>query len=248
MIWLCVDVSSVFSQVKMYNIIVDMKILLIEDDHRISSIVRKGLEQEKFDVDVAFNGESGLEMAMSNGFDVVVLDLMLPLMNGLEVCRNLRLQKNETPVLMLTAKSEVSDKVNGLTIGADDYLAKPFAFDELLARIKALGRRSRKVKDEIIGIKDLFLNKKTFEVTRAGKVIDLSKKEFLLLLYLLENKNQVLTKEKIINKVWEFDNDILPNTVEVYIGYLRNKVDKPFKKSGLIIKTVRGFGYKITDK
>lgn len=225
-----------------------MKVLLVEDDHRISSIVRKGLEQEGFTVDVAFNGESGLEMALSNGFDVVVLDLMLPLMDGLEVCKNLRQQKNGTPVLMLTAKAEVSDKVNGLTIGADDYLAKPFAFDELLARIKALGRRSRKVQDEVVGIKDLLLNKKTFEVSRNGTIINLSKKEFLLLQYLLENKNQVLTKDKIINKVWEFDNDILPNTVEVYVGYLRNKIDKPFKKSGLIIKTVRGFGYKITDK
>lgn len=224
-----------------------MKILLIEDDHRISSTVRKGLEQEGFSVDVAFNGESGLDMALSNGFDVVVLDLMLPLMDGLQVCKNLREQKNETPVLMLTAKSEVSDRVNGLIIGADDYLAKPFAFDELLARIKALGRRSRQVKNDIISIKDLFLNKTTFEVKRAGKTIDLSKKEFLLLQYLLENKNKVVSKEQIINKVWEFDNDILLNTVEVYIGYLRNKVDKPFKKSGLIIKTVRGFGYKITD-
>jgi two-component system OmpR family response regulator len=225
-----------------------MKILLVEDDHRISSTLRRGLEQEGFTVDVAFNGETGLEMALGNGFDIIVLDLMLPLMDGLEVCKNLRKQKNETPVLMLTAKAEVSDKVNGLNIGADDYLAKPFDFDELLARIKALGRRSREVTNEIICIKDLVLNKETFEVTRSGTVIDLSKKEYLLLLYLMENNNQVLTKEKIINKVWEFDNDILPNTVEVYIGYLRNKIDKPFKKSGLLIKTVRGFGYKITEK
>jgi two-component system OmpR family response regulator len=225
-----------------------MKILLVEDDHRISSAIRRGLEQESFTVDVAFNGESGLDMALSDSFDVIVLDLMLPLMDGLEVCKNLRRQKNQTPILMLTAKSEVSDKVNGLLIGADDYLAKPFDFEELLARIKALGRRSRKINNNIIGISDLELNKDTFEVTRAEKSIDLSKKEFLLLVYLLENKNQVLTKEKIINKVWEFDNNILPNTVEVYIGYLRNKIDKPFKKSGLIIKTVRGFGYKITNK
>ncbi len=225
-----------------------MKILLVEDDHRISSVVRKGLEQEGFIVDVAFNGEAGLEMALSNGFDVVVLDLMLPLMDGMEVCKNLRSQNNQTPILMLTAKSEVSDKVTGLTNGADDYLSKPFAFEELLARIKALSRRSRKQQVEVITVKDLVLNTKTFEVKRAGHLIELSKKEFLLLEYLLQNKNKTLGKEQIINKVWEFDTTILPNTVEVYIGYLRNKIDKPFKKSGLLIQTVRGFGYKIVDR
>lgn len=225
-----------------------MKILLIEDDHRISSSVRKGLEQESFIVDVAFNGETGLDMALSNGFDVIVLDLMLPLMDGLEVCKQLRLKSNETPVLMLTAKSEISDKVTGLNIGADDYLAKPFSFDELLARIKALGRRSRNTSSEVITIGDLQLDTNTFVVKRANQQIELSKKEFLLLEFLMKNKNKTVTKDQIINKVWEFDTDILPNTVEVFIGYLRNKVDKPFKKSGLLIKTVRGFGYKIEDK
>lgn len=225
-----------------------MKILLIEDDHRISSSVRKGLEQESFIVDVAFNGETGLDMALSNGFDVIVLDLMLPLMDGLEVCKQLRLKNNETPVLMLTAKSEISDKVTGLNIGADDYLAKPFSFDELLARIKALGRRSRNTSSEVITIGDLQLDTNTFVVKRANQQIELSKKEFLLLEFLMKNKNKTVTKDQIINKVWEFDTDILPNTVEVFIGYLRNKVDKPFKKSGLLIKTVRGFGYKIEDK
>lgn len=225
-----------------------MKILLIEDDHRISSSVRKGLEQESFIVDVAFNGETGLDMALGNGFDVIVLDLMLPLMDGLEVCKQLRLKSNETPVLMLTAKSEISDKVTGLNIGADDYLAKPFSFDELLARVKALGRRSRNTSSEVITIGDLQLDKNTFVVKRANQQIELSKKEFLLLEFLMKNKNKTVTKDQIINKVWEFDTDILPNTVEVFIGYLRNKVDKPFKKSGLLIKTVRGFGYKIEDK
>lgn len=225
-----------------------MKILLVEDDHRISSIIKKGLEQEGFTVDVAFNGESGLEMALSDGFEVIVLDLMLPLMDGLQVCNNLRKQGNQTPVLMLTAKAEISDKVHGLTLGADDYLAKPFAFEELLARIKALGRRSRKQQADTMVLGDLELNKHSFEVIRAGKSIELSRKEFLLLEYLLQNKNQTVTKEQIINKVWEFDTNILPNTVEVYIGYLRNKIDKPFKKTGLLLKTVRGFGYKITDK
>lgn len=239
-------VASALSQVKRYNSI-QMKLLLVEDDHRISTVIRKGLEQEGYIVDVAFNGEAGLEMALSNGFDVVVLDLMLPLMDGMEVCKNLRAANNQTPVLMLTAKAEVSDKVNGLTIGADDYLSKPFAFEELLARIKALARRTRKQQAEIMKIKDLELNTKTLEVKRGGITIDLSKKEFLLLEYLMQNKNQTISKEHIINKVWEFDTDILPNTVEVYIGYLRNKIDKPFKKSGLLIQTIRGFGYKITE-
>lgn len=222
-----------------------MKVLLVEDDHRISSVVRRGLEQEGFIVDVAFNGETGLDMALEDGFDILILDLMLPLLDGLEVCKRLRAKGNQTPILMLTAKSEVSDKVVGLTVGADDYLAKPFSFAELLARIKALRRRSRKLQADILKFDDLKLNRNTFEVTRAGKQVELSKKEFLLLEYLLLNSNKTVTKEQIINKVWEFDTDILPNTVEVYIGYLRNKLEKPFKKSKPLIKTIRGFGYKI---
>ncbi|GIK84129.1 MAG: DNA-binding response regulator [Patescibacteria group bacterium] len=225
-----------------------MKILLVEDDHRISSVIKKGLEQEGFLVDVAFNGESGLDMALSDGYDVLVLDLMLPLLDGMTVCRQLREKKNQTPILMLTAKSEVSDKVAGLTIGADDYLAKPFAFEELLARIKALSRRGRSQKTQVLTIDNLVLNTTTFEVNRAGMPIELSKKEFLLLEFLLKNKHRTVSKKTIITKVWEFDTDVLPNTVEVYIGYLRNKIDKPFKKSKMLIKTVRGFGYKISDK
>ena len=172
---------------------------------------------------------------------------MLPLLSGIEVCKSLRKQKNQTPILMLTAKSEVSDTVTGLTVGADDYLAKPFSFEELLARIRALGRRSRVQQSDTLVVADLQLDKATFVVTRNNKAVDLSRKEFLLLEYLMEHKDQIVTKEQIISKVWEFDTDILPNTVEVYIGYLRSKVDKPFKNSGLLIKTIRGFGYKITD-
>lgn len=223
-----------------------MKVLLIEDDHRISLAVRKGLEQEGMVVAVAFNGETGLEMALSDGFDVIVLDLMLPLLDGIEVCKQLRLQNNQTPVLMLTAKTEVSDRVLGLDIGADDYLGKPFAFEELLARIKALRRRGRAQKESVLEVADLKLNTDSFTVTRGNKEIQLSKKEFLLLEYLLQNKDQTVTKEQIISRVWEFDSDVLPNTVEVYIGYLRNKIEKPFRSSPQLIKTVRGFGYKIS--
>jgi DNA-binding response OmpR family regulator len=224
-----------------------MKILLIEDDHRISSSLKKGFEIEGFTVDVAFNGETGLDMAMSNGFDVIILDLMLPLLDGVSVCKALREEKNQTPILMLTAKSEVSDRVNGLTVGADDYLGKPFAFEELLARIKALSRRSRKQESDVLSIADILLDRESFSVTREEKQIELSKKEFLLLEYLLQNKNKTVSKEQIINHVWEFDTDILPNTVEVYMGYLRNKIEKPFKSKQKIFQTIRGFGYKTSD-
>lgn len=249
-------VPSAVSQVKRYNEsrrIVQhvynnsMKILLIEDDHRISTSLKKGFEIEGFTVDVAYNGETGLDMALSDGFDVIVLDLMLPLLDGISVCKSLREQKNQTPVLMLTAKSAVSDKVTGFTVGADDYLGKPFAFAELLARIKALSRRSYTQQSEILTVADIHLEKDSFLVTRQKKQIELSKKEFLLLEYLMKNKNKIVSKEQIITHVWEFDTDILPNTVEVYIGYLRNKIEKPFKSKQKIIHTVRGFGYKIVD-
>lgn len=225
-----------------------MKLLLIEDDHRISMSIKRGLEQENFLVDVAFNGETGLDMALSDGYDVIILDLMLPLLSGIEVCQKLRQEDNQTPVLMLTAKSEVSDKVLGLEIGADDYLGKPFAFEELLARIKALKRRARSVTENTLTVADLEINTDSYSVSREGKPIQLSKKEFVLLQYLIENKNNTVSKDTIINRVWEFDADVLPNTVEVYIGYLRNKLEKPFKKSPKLIFTIRGFGYKITDE
>ncbi len=225
-----------------------MKLLLVEDDHRISMNIRRGLEIEGYLVDVAFNGETGLDMALSDGYDVIILDLMLPLLDGLEVCNKLRAAENQTPILMLTAKREVSDKVTGLESGADDYLGKPFAFEELVARIKALKRRARSTKKAVLCVADLELDSESFSVRRAGKDIQLSKKEFQLLEFLVEHKNNTLSKEKLINKVWEFDTDILPNTVEVYIGYLRNKIEKPFKKSAKIIYTVRGFGYKVSDE
>lgn len=225
-----------------------MRILLVEDDHKISSVVKRGLEQETFAVDTAFNGVDGYELGLSEDYDVIILDLMLPLMDGIEVCRKLRQEKISTPILMLTAKSQVSDKVFGLNVGADDYLSKPFAFDELVARIRALSRRPKKSINSILIIDDLKLDQSRFSVTRNDALINLSKKEFSLLEYLMKNKNRVLTKEQIINNVWNYDADILPNTVEVYIGYLRNKIDKPFKNKLKLIKTVRGFGYKIEDK
>jgi len=224
-----------------------MRILIVEDEHKIANSIKKGLEQESYAVDLAFDGEQGFDLAVTENYDVIILDLMLPKIDGMEVCRKLREKENiHIPILMLTARGQLDDKINGLNAGADDYLAKPFAFTELLARIRALNRRPPNSLSPILKIKDLTLNTLTFEVQRAGKQIRLSKKEYALLECLLRHKNKILTKDQIINHVWDYNADILPNTVEVYIGYLRNKIDKPFKNKPPLIKTLRGFGYKIT--
>lgn len=222
-----------------------MKILIIEDEHKIANSVKKGLEQESFAVDVAYDGTSGYGFALTEEYDVIILDLILPGMSGVEICKKLRTENIHTPILILTAKSQLDDKVEGLNSGADDYLTKPFAFEELLARIKSMIRRPLKSIGTILTIDDLSLDTVTYEIKRNGKTIRLSSKEFALLEYLLRHKNQTLSKENIINHVWNYDADILPNTVEVYIGYLRNKIDKPFPKSPSLIQTIRGFGYKI---
>jgi DNA-binding response OmpR family regulator len=223
-----------------------MRILVIEDEHKIANSIKKGLEQESYAVDVAYDGEYGFDLAATEDYDVIVLDLMLPKMDGVEVCRKLRKEeKVHTPILMLTAKGQLDDKIEGLNAGADDYLVKPFAFAELLARIRALTRRPKKTLDNVLSCKDLTLNTLTFEVKRAEKQIKLSKKEFALLEYLLRHKGRTLSKDQVINHVWDYDADVLPNTVEVYIGYLRNKIDRPFKNKSPLIQTVRGFGYKI---
>ena len=172
---------------------------------------------------------------------------MVPKIAGLEICKQLRKEQIHIPILMLTAKGQLDDKVEGLNAGADDYLVKPFAFAELLARIRALTRRPKNSLSPVLTVKDLSLNTLTFEVKRAGKQIKLSKKEFALLEYLLRHKGKVLTKDQIINHVWDYDAEVLPNTVEVYIGYLRNKIDKQFKNKPPLIQTIRGFGYKITE-
>ncbi|HCS78886.1 TPA: DNA-binding response regulator [Patescibacteria group bacterium] len=220
-----------------------MRILVIEDDHRIATAVKKGLEQEAFAVDVAFDGEVGFDLASTETFDVIILDLMLPKLDGISLTKKLRAENIHTPILMLTAKGQVDDKVAGLNSGADDYLAKPFAFTELLARIRAMSRRPTSRIAEILTVADLELNTINYEVKRNGKLITLSRKEFALLEFLLRHVNTIVTKDQIMNHVWEYDADILPNTVEVYIGYLRNRIDKPFATQ--LIRTVRGFGYKI---
>lgn len=220
------------------------KILLVEDESKIANAVARGLKYEGFEVSIASDGEEALILGKDEEFDCIVLDRMLPLKEGVEVCKELRESNIKTPIIMLTAKSGVNDKIEGLDAGADDYLAKPFSLDELLARIRALLRRPNVILNEEIKVGDLVLNTTTFEAKRNGKTIILSKKEYDLLEYLMRNANKTISKEKIINHVWDFDSDILPNTVEVYMGYLRNKIDKPFKDKKML-KTVRGFGYKI---
>ena len=224
-----------------------IKILVIEDEHKIANSIKKGLEQESYAVDVAYDGEYGYDLAATEEYDVIVLDLMLPKMDGLEVCRKLRGDGIHIPILILTAKGQLGDKVGGLNCGADDYLVKPFAFAELLARIRALARRPKDSLGTKLEVGDLTLNTLTYEVKRGGRKVSLSKTEYNLLEYLMRQTGRVVSKDQIISHVWDYDANVLPNTVEVYIGYLRNKIDKPFKDKELLIKTVRGFGYKIEN-
>jgi DNA-binding response OmpR family regulator len=222
-----------------------MKILLIEDEHKIAHAIRAGLIQEHFTVDIAYDGATGYDMATEDGYNLIILDRLLPKMDGLTICKKLRKSGKHTPILLLTAKGQISDRVEGLQSGADDYLTKPFAFEELLARVHALLRRPQQLVSTIFTVDTLSLDTVSFEVARSGKKISLSAKEFALLEYLLRHANTIVKKEQIIQHVWNYDTNILPNTIEVFIGYLRNKIDKPFPKEKNLIKTVRGFGYKI---
>lgn len=223
-----------------------MKILIVEDEYKIARAVRLGLEQEKAVVEVCEDGPSGLASAEGDEYDVIVLDRMLPGgIDGVEICERLRRSGNKTPILMLTAKAQIRDRVAGLNAGADDYLTKPFSFEELLARIRALMRRPQTPIGNVLNVKDLSLDTLSYDVRRGDKRVDLTQTEFSLLEYMMRNHGRVLSKTNIINHVWDFDSDILPNTVEAYIGYLRNKIDKPFPKNPPLIHTVRGFGYKI---
>ena len=222
-----------------------MRVLVVEDEHKIASAIKRGLEQESFAVDVCFDAEEGVSMATTESYDAVILDRMLPgMIEGIDIVKEMRANQIHTPVLMLTAKDQIKDRVEGLNAGADDYLVKPFAFEELLARTRALLRRPQDSTGSVLSCDDLTLDTLTFDVKRAGQSVALSHKEYALLEYMLRNQNQTLTKNNIIGHVWDYDADILPNTVEVYIGYLRNKIDKPFKGPNLI-HTMRGFGYKL---
>ena len=222
-----------------------MRVLVVDDERKIADSIKRGLEQERFAVDVAYDGEEGYDLASMESYDVIVLDVMMPKMDGFEVCKKLRADENHTAILMLTAKGEVEDKVAGLNVGADDYLPKPFAFEELVARIKALARRPKQTIPSKLKAADLELDTTTYEVKRGEKPIELSKKEFALLEFLLRHKDKVLTKDQIIQNVWDYEANVLPNTVEVYIKYLRKKVDAGAKP---LIETIRGFGYKLRSK
>ena len=223
-----------------------MRVLLIEDDVTIARLLKEGLEDESYAVDVANDGSEGYRTAAADDYDVIILDIMLPEMNGYEVCRALRNDGNKTPILMLTARDTERDIVEGLDTGADDYLAKPFSFDVLLARIRALLRRPNEKLEEILQVGDLKLDPSSKKVTRASQEINLTAKEYGVLEYLMRNKGKVLSKEQIISHVWDFDADVLPNNVELFIMFLRRKIDKPFKSK--LIHTVSGFGYKLEEK
>lgn len=224
-----------------------MKLLVIEDNRTIAQAIQKGFQAHGHAVDVAFDGTTGYDFAMNEVYDVVILDLMLLGKDGIEICKALRAEGKTVPILMLTARGTLDDKVSGLQIGADDYLVKPFEFAELVARVQALGRRQKAYQSEVIEVHGLRVDTTALTVSRFGTPVELSKRELSLLVYLLKNRERVVSKDQILEQVWEFDADVLPNTVEVYIGYLRAKLEKPFAKAEPFLKTVRGFGYTIKD-
>lgn len=222
-----------------------MRILVVEDEHKIARALKRALEQEKYAVDVVYDGDEGYAMATTEPYDVAIIDRMIPGgYDGLGIVRHMRDKKIHTPVLLLTALGSVKDKTDGLDAGADDYLVKPFALEELLARVRALLRRPEATQTSVLSVGDLTLDTVNFAVKRGDTPIDLTAKEFALLEYMLRNQGRPLSKEMIIQHVWDYDADILPNTVEVYIKYLRAKIDVPF--STPLIHTVRGFGYKVS--
>ncbi len=221
-----------------------MRILVIEDEHKIARALKKALEQESYAVDISYDGDDGYAMATTEPYDAAIIDRMLPgEYDGMAIVKAMREAKIHTPVIMLTALGSVSDRTSGLDSGADDYLVKPFALEELLARVRALLRRPSEQQPNVLTAGDLALDTVNYTVTRGSTSIQLTNKEFGLLEYLLRNQGRPLSKDTIISHVWDYDADILPNTVEVYIKYLRNKVDTPFKTP--LIHTVRGFGYKL---
>jgi len=218
-----------------------MRILVVEDEKKVAQFIKKGLEEEHYAVDTAFDGEAGLFMAESNEYDLVVLDLMIPKIDGIEVLRRIRGNKNNVPVLVLTARARVEDIVKGLDTGGDDYLTKPFEFVEFLARIRALLRREKMEKEPILKVADLTLSLVTHKVMRRGKEIELTSKEYALLEYFMRNPGKVLTRTMISEHVWDYHFDSLTNVIDVYVNYLRKKIDKDFETK--LIHTIRGVGY-----
>ncbi len=226
-----------------------MRIVVVEDEVKIAQAIKRGLELKGYAVDVVYDADSGLAHAVDPDYDLVILDRMLPgSMDGTELCRRVRAEGGSVPILMLTARGTLGDKVEGLNSGADDYLVKPFSFDELTARVKALLRRPPHHVGTAMKVGDLSVDTATYKVKRGEQDIKLSSKEFSLLEYLLHSQGRVVTKDMIITHVWDGDALVLPNTVEVYIGYLRNKIDRPFPERPPLIHTLRGFGYKLGEQ
>ncbi len=223
-----------------------MRILVVEDEEKVSRFVARGLEAERFAVDKVADGASGLEFATLYEYDLIILDLLLPGLSGTEMLRRLREVNAHVPVLVLTARDAIGDKVENFEAGADDYLTKPFAFAELLARVKALLRRGAVNRSNVIRVADLELDRLSQTVRRGGKRIELTAKEYALLEYLMANAGRVLSRTMIIEHVWDQSFDSVTNIVDVYVRHLRNKVDEPFERK--LIRTVRGVGYSICDE
>ena len=219
---------------------------MVEDEHRLANIIKKGLTEDGFVVDAVYDGDEGQYLAESEEYDLIVLDIMLPKVDGLTICRELRSKNIKIPILVLTAKSEVEDKVAGLDSGADDYMAKPFSFLELRSRIHALIRRSRQEASPVLGILDLELDPIKHKITRSGKSIKLTPKEFSVLELLLRHKDEVVTRTMVIEHVWDYNFDGMSNIVDVFVASLRRKVDNKSKVK--LIHTVHGVGYKISEE
>ena len=222
-----------------------MRILLVEDNHRLSYSLKMSLSEEGYAVDVAYDGEEGQELAASAPYDAIILDILLPKKDGLEVCRELRRQRVNTPIVMLTARDTVADRVRGLDSGADDYLVKPFALSELLARLRALLRREAAQKSGLLVVGDLALDPSSHRVQRGGKPIELTAKLYALLEYFVRHPNQVLTRELVEQHVWSYDFEATSNVVDVYVRRLRRQIDDPFEVK--LLETVRGAGYRLRE-
>jgi len=218
-----------------------MRILIVEDEKSLADVTKKGLEEEDYAVDVAYNGEDGLFMAENEPSDLIILDIMLPIVDGMTILKEVRKAGVRTPILMLTAKDTLIDKVSGLDSGADDYLTKPFVFEELLARIRALLRRNSEAKTSMIEVGDLVINMATHEVKRRGRDISLSAKEYVLLEFLAINKNKVLSRTVLTEHLYDYEFDLDSNVIDVFIHRIRNKIDKGFDRK--LIHTLRGSGY-----
>ncbi len=223
-----------------------MRILVVEDEKKVASFIKNGLEEEHYAVDIAYDGEEGFFLAEINEYDLILLDIMLPKLDGMEVLRRLRGNGSSVPILMLTAKDSVEDIVSGLDSGSDDYLTKPFSFSELVARVRALLRRKTKEKTDLITIGDLSLLTSTHRVRRGGREIELTAKEYALLEYFMRNPNRILTRTLIAEHVWDYHFDPSTNVIDVYVNYLRKKIDRGFEKK--LIHTIRGSGYMIKDE